>query len=227
MASVLVNVAYDTTRQFRGKGISTKVDSKKSNAYFRTSVDDFTLEEALQEKDSNILVYMYEGTDDNPVYQGITDTSLNIIKRYDLGMDITEEDVKAVLESTPIGVSPLIRLPEEYKDFEFLVRMCEKYERVRFCGGVLFCDGSCRFGCCGKDTLSSNNIKVPDGDYIKEGCTCALKKIEEVDTELYPVEKSQRSTKSRTKTKSGSKPKEPKKKVKMFGNILGGQTVEL
>lgn len=222
--SVIVKTSYDNAKQYRGKGVATKIGSKNHNVFFKAIVDDFTIEEALQNSDSNIVMYDYQGTTTNPIYLGIDSTDLYIAKSYEYGNDITENDIIEVLNEVPNGVTPIIKLPEDYKDFEFVCRMCDKYSRIRFCGGIMFCAEGCRIGCCGRDVLNDAGIKYSDSNSIKEGCACALDIMSDEGLELVVTEK---KVKSASKSKKASGGTAKKQKTKMFGDLLGGFSVEL
>lgn len=222
--SVIVKTSFDNAKQYYGKGVSVKLGSKNHNVFFKVILDDFTIDEALSLKDSNILMYDYQGTTTHPTYAGLSNTDLYIAKSCDFGNDINEDDVVSFINSVPTGVVPIIKVPEDFKNFEFVCRMCDKYPRVRFCGGILFCAEGCRLGCCGRDILDDAGIKYSDNNNIKEGCACALNIISDEGIELIVSEKKVREKK--TKTSSGGA-KKPKAKTKMFGDLFGGFSVEL
>lgn len=221
--SVIVRTSYDNAKQYRGKGVSVKIGNKNHNVLFKVIVDDFSIEEALKSKDSNIIMYDYQGMTSNPIYLGIEDTDIYISKSYEYGSDICEEDIVELLNDVPKGVIPIAKLPKDYKNFEFVCRMCDKYPRVRFCGGVLFCAEGCRVGCCGRDILDSAGVKYSDNNYIKEGCACALNVISDEGLELVVSEKKIKEKKQKSSSTGGTK----KQKTKMFGDLFGGFSVEL
>lgn len=226
--SVIVRTSFDNAKQYKGKGVSTKVGNKNHNVFFKVIIDDFTIEEALKNNDSNIIMYEYQGTTTNPIYLGVEDTDLYITKSYEFGNDISESDIEDLLNRTPNGIVPIIKLPEDFKGFEFVCRMCDKYPRVRFCGGIMFCADGCRVGCCGRDVLDNAGIKYKDSNYIKEGCACSLDIISDEGLEL---EVSEKKTKVERKSKSSSCKSSSrgtkKQKTKMFGDFLGGFNLEL
>lgn len=221
--SVIVKTSYDIASQYRGKCVSTSVGGKKHNVYFRVTLDDFTLEDALQGSDDNIVMYEYQGMVSNPVYRNIENTSLYIVEYREVCNDISEDDIKTILEEVPDGVTPVIKLPTEYNDFEFICRMCDKYPRVRFCGGTLFCAVGCRIGCCGHDILERHGVKFKDKKYIKEGCACGLPVISDEGLTFTVSDKRTKST--RTKKSGGSSKSKPKKKS--FNDMFGSTSVAL
>lgn len=223
--SVIVRTSFDKAKQYNGKGVEVKLGSKKHNVFFKVIIDDFSIEEALESGvDPNIVVYDYQGMTSNPIYLGVDSTDLYITKSYEFGNDITESDILGILKEVPKGVVPIIKLPSDYKDFEFVCRMCDKYDRLRFCGGIMFCAEGCRIGCCGRDILESAGISYPDGSYIKEGCACELDIISDEGLELVVTEKKTIKKKSTSKKASGGTKKQ---KNKMFGDLLSGFNVEL
>lgn len=219
--SVIVRTSFDNAKRYYGKGVVTKIGNKKHNVFFKVIVDDFSIDEALKSDDSNIVMFDYRGMVTNQTYLGIESTNLYVSKTYEYGSNISEQDIVDVINEVPKGVVPIIKLPDDYKDFEFICRVCDKYDRVRFCGGTLFCADGCRIGCCGRDVLDNAKIKYPDGNYIKEGCACALDIISDEGLELEITDKKVRS--ERKKSSSGVK----RQKTKMFGDLLGGFTVDL
>ena len=220
--AVIVKTSFDNAKQYKGKGVYTKIGNKKHNVYFKVIVDDFSIEEALNTNDSNIIMYDYQGMTSNPVYLGIEETNSYIAKTYENGNNITETDIIAVINEVPNGVVPIIKLPDDYKDFEFICKMCDKYSRLRFCGGCMFCAVGCRIGCCGRDVLENAGIKFTDNNYIKEGCACALDIISDEGIELEVTERKIKTT-ERKKSSGGAK----RQKTKMFGDLFGGFSVEL
>ena len=223
--SVIVRTSFDVAKQYKGKGVVTKVGNKNHNVFFKVIVDDFSIEEALQGNDSNIVMYDYQGTTTNPTYLGIDSTDLYIAKSYEYGNDLSENDILEVLNEVPQGVTPIIKLPNDYKNFEFVCRMCDKYPRLRFCGGIMFCADGCRIGCCGRDILDNAGIKYSDNNNIKEGCACALDIISDEGIELTVTEKKVRAERKKSSKSSSGGVK--KQKTKMFGDLLGGFNVEL
>lgn len=223
--SVIVRTSYDNAKEYKGKGVSTKIGNKKHSVFFKVIIDDFSIEEALNNFDSNIIMYDYQGTLSNPLYLGIDDSNIYISRSYEFGNDITENDIIEVINEVPKGVTPIIKLPEDYKDFEFVCRMCDKYPRIRFCGGVMFCATGCRLGCCGRDILDNAGIKYQDNSYIKEGCSCALSIISDEGLDLEITEKKVKEKKKKSSTSSSTTSR--KTKTKMFGDLLGGFSVEL
>lgn len=221
--SVIVRTSFENAKQYKGKGVSTKIGNKNHNVFFKVIVDDFSIEEALSSNDSNIVMYDYQGMISNPVYLGIAETSIYITKSYEYGNDVSESDILEVLNEVPAGVTPIIKLPSDYKNFEFVCRMCDKFPRIRFCGGIMFCAEGCRIGCCGRDILDDAGIKYSDSSSIKEGCACALDIISDEGLELTISEKKAKSERKKSSSSSGTK----KAKTNMFGDLLGNFNVEL
>lgn len=202
--SVLVKVGYETASNFRGKGVGTKVGNKKHQVYFKLYCDDTNLKECLDlaRHSANVVMLEYQGIPlalENENIEGVYITQV-----HDYGMNLCEEDVRDVVETTPKGVTPVIRLPLEYNDMQFIYNMSQKYSQIRFCGGTVFCLDGCRLGCCGRDILDSKGIKYNENQYIHEGCCCALETLNEEDVELVESkvkEKKSQSGGTRTKKK--------------------------
>lgn len=219
--SVIVKTSYEEASQYKGKGVSVKIGSKTHNVYFKVVIDDCNISDALNNNDSNIIMYEYQGLSTNPIYLSLNTSNLYITKSYEFGADINESDIVQVISETPEGVTPIIKIPQDYKDFEFVCRMCDKYERIRFCGGIMFCAEGCRIGCCGRDVLEDMEIKHGDTNYIKEGCGCALNVISGEGLDLIISDKKAKS--ERKKSTGGTK----KQKTKMFSDLFGGFSMEL
>lgn len=211
--SVLVKVGYETANKFRGKGVGTKVGNKKHQVYFKLYCDDTNLKDCidLARNSANVVMLEYQGIPlalENEDLHGVYITQV-----HDYGMNLCEEDIQDIIDTTPTGVTPIVRLPLEYNNMKFIYDMSQKYKPIRFCGGTVFCLDGCSLGCCGRDILDSKGIKYNENQYIHEGCCCALETLTEEDVEL--VESKVKERKSRAST--GGK---GSKKTVMFKDLL-------
>lgn len=219
--SIIVKSDLSRAEEFTGKSVVAKIGKKKLPVVFRVTVDDFTVEEAIDvaKRDSNILMLNYVGSQGG--LSQVNPQGVYIAWSIDVGNDVSEDDIQKCVEATPPGVTLVVKVPEDYKNIRFLYEMSEKYQSVRFCGGCLFCFDECKFGCCGKDICSARGIKFDDTEYIKEGCSCAIPVFDIADVELSVATSKAKSSNS---THKKSKPN----KVAMFSSLLyGNGKVEL
>lgn len=221
MAAVIVKTTLDTAKEYSGKSVSTKISGKKHQVYFNVEVDDFNIEDAiaLASRDKNIVVLNYVGTND--YITRVSDfKGVYITWGRELGGEIDESDIAHIEEVTPDGVTPVIQLPATYNNIRFLSDMCDKYKRVRFCGGYLYSFDNCRFGCCGRDILSKLSIKFDEEERVHDGCSCALPVFDEAAVELVASAKSSHGgNNSESRNKVG--------KSQRFSSILMGGSVEM
>lgn len=223
MANIIVRTTLDVAKEYTDKTVTTKLHGKKHHVYFKVEVDDFNIEEALQiaSKGSNIVVLDYVGTNDYILrvsdFKGVYITWCR-----ELGMELSESDISHIEEITPEGVTPVIKLPEAYKNIRFVHDMSTKYKRVRFCGGTLYCFDDCRFGCCGRDILSKLDIKFDEEDRVHTGCCCALPVVEDVGLEFVATAKAVRKTSSGEKSKKTTKTTKTPKPSKYSSLLVRG-----
>lgn len=222
--AVIVKANLEQVKEYKNKNVSLKIGNKKHQVYFRVEADDFSLLDAIEhaKTDRNVVMLEYAGSDnfiksvavapsDNFPYVGVS---------YEVGMNLSEEDIVNALAEYPEWSTIIIKLPDEYKNLEFLYNMCQKYPRIRFCGGYTFSIDGCRLGCCGRDILEKKNIKVSDSEYLKIGCSCALQTLQFDDVDLSISLKAERTS----NTSSGTKSPASKRSAK-FGSLLGGDKV--
>ena len=169
--SLIVRVDYNIAKQYKNKSVSTTLDGKKHNVYFKVVCDDFTVADCVElaKNSGNIIMLDYQGLETNIDTKGVY-----VGKSYECGLDVNETDIENILASTPNGVTPIIKLPEGFTNIETIWRLCGKYKNIRFCGGSLFCADGCRIGCCGLDVLDKKGIKHTKDEYFKVGCCCGF-----------------------------------------------------
>lgn len=221
MAIAVVKTSLDVAKEYTGKSVSTKVHGKRYQVFFKVEVDDFNLEEAIAyaSRDKNIITLEYVGTND--YIMRVNDfKGVYITWSKELGMEFNESDIAHVEETTPDGVTPVIKLPAEYKNIRFIYNMSKKFSRIRFCGGHIYAFDGCRFGCCGRDILMRLNIKFNEEERVHEGCSCAVPVFEDSVVDLDATVKSVRnSNNSEAKNRVG--------KSQRFSSLLVGGSVEM
>lgn len=212
--SIIVKTDFETAKAYAGKNVYTKFDGRKHQVFFRVFVDDSTLSDGIAlSRDKNVLMLLYVGSDSYLSTYDFTNCGTYIGVSKEVGNDLTESDINTMLSCLPEAVTLILKLPEDYKDIRFLYEMSQKYKRVRFCGGTLFCFDECNFGCCGRELLDKQGIKYDKESYLKEGCCCALQSVDGIDLE-YTV--SARTERYSTSKSSGTK----KAKVSKFSELL-------
>lgn len=208
--SVILRVSYREALKYKGKTVNCTVDGKKHNAYFKVICDDLDLESCIElaKTSKNILMLDYQGIDGAEVPDGIY-----VGKSFDWGSNITDSDVDNIVENElPKGMTAIIKLPDGYKNIEFVWRMSQKYPNVRFCGGTFFCATGCNLGCCGIDILDKRGIKHTDSSYMREGCCCGFQVLDLSDVSDISV--------GEVKQKSSSSSSSKKKPKISFSSLL-------
>ena len=210
---LIAKTDYEVANRFRNIGATTKIGNKKHQVFFKVYCDDLTIDECLDlfRASRNVLMLEYQG---NLSTLAIKDLKgVYITKVYDFGNNITEEEIKDVVEELPDGMVGIIRVPQEYSDMHFVYNMSQKYPNIRFCGGTMFCFDGCRIGCCGRDILDKNGIKYDKNQYMFEGCSCAIETVLADDIELEEGKPYKSSDGKGSGSKKSSK--SSKKAVKM------------
>ena len=212
--SILSNIDYDAAFQFKGCNLSTKYNGKKHKVYLRLVCDDLTLSDGLNlaKLCPSIVAIEYTGAESNETFMNLgTDNSLYVYKLYEHGNNITENDVKLILESTPVGVTPVIHLPDTFVDLHFIYKMCKSYPRVRFCGGNLFCVDGVRLGCIGVDILDKLDIKYTSDCYAIGNKMDVLECVDLNDLKLDISTKPEKAVKKKSPSKRSSSSSSSKK----------------
>lgn len=232
--SVIVKASYETASKYANDRVISKVNNKKHQVYFRVPCDDYSLNSCIElaKNSSNIIMLDYEGLSMSPSFLALTQpVGVYIGIKIDVGMDLSEDDLIRIMNDTPLGVTPIIKLPNEYKNIRFVSDMSHKYDRLRFCGGTMFNLEGCRLGCCGADILESRGIKFPADEMMHCGCSCGLEVVDEeglefeVSTKSVKKPKSPKATKVKKEKSSSSAPK--KKSSSSFTSLLSNELEDL
>ena len=171
---VLVKCRISDIKKYIGKRVKGLVNGKEVVLYFRLLCDEMDVMDGIDlvAKNDNILLLDYIGSDFCPVYMNLTKETVGdvcVIRITDVETELTEKFVGGVVNDTPSGVIPVLRLPEKFKDLELLYKLNQIYPNVRFCGGTLFVVEGCNIGCCKKGV--SYDL---DAFYRNGVCDCAL-----------------------------------------------------
>ena len=220
--AILINTDVDTVKEYRNKTVFAKVANKKQQIVFKINADASSFDEAVAESKANKNVAMieFQGSADFLNEKELDDSNVYVGVIHNVGSDITEEDIQNVLSWFPSWVTVIFKLPEDYKDIYFLHKMCEKYSRVRFAGGVLFDIDGVRVGCVGFDTLRKMDVKVPKDDLIKYDCIDVIpteRSLEELDLKVVVGKVINTAGRSKSST---PKEKKPKVKINEFDSFL-------
>lgn len=230
--AMLVRADYDTVSKYRGRSVYTLVGSKKQKVYFVLICDDLNLAESinLAKASKNILMVEYQGLVNNEVYQNInTNQGIYIGVVRDFGCNISEEDIIGVLDEVPEGITPIFNVPVDFKDLNFVWKMCNKYSRIRFSGGTLFNINGVRLGRIGVDILESEKIKFSMDCYKLVG-TLDVMEVISSDGLVFESGGKVESKTPKSSTKSSSSEKKSKssggsKKTVMFSDLLGVKNI--
>ena len=221
--AIISSVDYSTALSYKGMNLSAKYNNKKQKVYLKLNCDDFTLADCLElaRLSKNILMINYQGVDSNPTYLNLTgDTGIYIGKVIDFGNNITLEDIARIDSQVPAGVVPIINLPEDYTNLEFLWKASKQFPRVRYSGGKLFAVDGIKVGQVGIDILSKIESKIDvDCFNLNSRTDC----VELVDINTLEITASTKAEKSpREKKSSSSSANTPKKKAptQTFGNLF-------
>lgn len=190
--AVIVKADVETVSQFSSGSVFTLNGKQKIPAYFRLLVDDFTLDDAIEayRGDNNIVALDYVGNlDILHEYNRARLQGIYMVREFEFGDNITEEDIVDMINRVPAEVTVLVKLSETYKDMRFVQTMCKKYRNLRFSGGILFALEGCRLGCCSKDILTERGVRLKSEDFIKTGNGCALEYINATSADLFLKEK--------------------------------------
>lgn len=220
--SIICKVDYATALKYKGMNLSTKYNNKKHKVYLKLIGDDFTLTDciALAKVSKNILMIEYQGLQSNTTYENLTeDAGVYIGRVYDFGNNITEEDVEKIVASTPAGITPVIKLPDDYKDLYSIYKFSQIHPTVRFCGGHLFAIEGIKVGAIGVDILDKLQDKYSLDCFKLDDTEDVLESVDINELEIDATTKPERVK----KTSSGSNKsvsKKTSKKVSIF-DIFG------
>lgn len=221
--SIICKVDYATALKYKGLNLSTKYNNKKHKVYLKLIGDDFTITDsiALAKVSKNILMVEYQGLQSNSAYEELTEnTGVYVGRVYDFGNNITEEDVEKIVGDTPKGVTPVIKLPDDYKDLYNIYQISKVFPTVRFCGGHLFAIEGVKVGAIGVDVLDKLQDKYPLDCYKLDGTEDVLEDVDITGLEIDTTSKPERAKKSSSGGSNKSAQKKSSKKVSIF-DIFG------
>lgn len=226
--AIIVKADYNVVFAYNGKKVTTKYNGKKHQVLFKLACDDTNLREsiALAKVSENIIMLDYQGLANTPEYLSlIGDTGVYIARTFEFGNNFTEADIQGVLDETPSGITPIIKLQNDFNNLELIYKLCNQFPRVRFCGGHLFCLSDCRIGCCGLDIMEKSGIKYSVDSYNKTGCCCALEVVDYMGLELEASTKTVKQSSPRTPKEK--KPNKPRKTMKFSDLLYANGKVDL
>ena len=220
--SLIAHVDYSTALNYKGLSLSTKYNGKKHKVYLKLICDDFTLKESIElaKGSKNILMLEYQGLDTNPVYSNLGNTGVYIGRVIEFGNNLTEDDLTRIVNDTPEGVTPIVRLPDDFKDLRFLWDMTKKFGKVRFCGGTLFSIKGVNVGAIGVDILDAHEIKYEPSSFMVIGTDDVIESVGIDELEITTSSKSESKGSSKPKKSSSGKKKSPTKPQVTFSSML-------
>lgn len=204
--SIICNVDFSTAQKYRGKSLSAKYSNKKHRVYLKLVCDDSTLQECIElaKQSKNILMISYQGLGSWEHFKASV-SGVYVGYGMDFGVDISEEDIERALVDIPDGITPIIHLPESFKDMEFLWRVSKKFPRLRFSGGQLFSIAGVKVGEIGVDVLERHDVKFGAESYRLRFGVDAVENVAisslEIDASGKPESTSTRKPKSTTSAK--------------------------
>lgn len=171
-------VPYTEVEKFRGYRVGVQQKKRKERVYFYSYIDKTVdIGDLL---DDNVLVYecigdlTIEQERELEKVQGVY-----IIKKHKVD-ELSNSIVEKIIANTEKGVTPVIELPKDFKDYEMLCRLNDAYQGVRYQGGYLFDDGICRIGVFGSDIIKKGKKgKKSFSNHIKDGVYDNVEYLEE------------------------------------------------
>ena len=219
---------YEQAKEYANAIVSGVVGKKKyDDVFFRVRCDDTNLADTIQLVKANqkFICVDYNGMEEFEGYVNLTeDVGVLIIRVFEYGNNITETDVQELLDSTPSGVTPVIKMPEDFKDLHLVWKFSRKFPKVRFCGGNLFSLDGCRLGCCGKELFMSLNVKEKNFELDKVGCSCYF---DVYDIDEIKLKISKKKAKRNVKAKSSANKNKSKKPKISFVDLMAGHTLSI
>lgn len=220
--AIISSVDYSTALSYKGMNLSTKYNNKKQKVYLKLNCDDLTLADCLElaRLSKNIVMINYQGIDTNVTYLSLTeDSGIYIGKVIDFGNNITLEDIQRIENQVPKGVVPIINLPEDYNNLEFIWRASKKFPRVRFSGGNLFAIEGVKIGQVGVDILSKFETKLDASVYSSDGRTDCVDVVDINTLEITVSAKAEKAPRER-KSSSGTGTQKKKTPTASFGSLF-------
>ena len=208
--SVIVKTDLKKYEQYANANVKADIDGKGHKVLFEIVCDEVTVRECVSaaKQNSNILFVNYQGDITDTSYLNLNKlvtSGANVCKCCCYGCNIDESDVERALQEVPDGVSPVIELPDEYSNLEFIWRMCKKYPRVRFIGGDLLGVDGVRLGYAGYSDSQVKSFRVSpenvesDNDYMG----LDFKNIDDVELSVVSVNAVKAQPKQKVTKKSG------------------------
>lgn len=224
--SIICKVDYSTALKYKGLNLKAKYNGKKHQVCLKVVCDDFTLQECIElaKSSPSIVMLEYQGLETNKSYLDLKPCGVYIGKVFDLGNNFTRDDIVSIDTDTPDGVVPIIHLPDDFNNIEFIWKLSKEFNRIRFCGGYLFNIEGIKIGAVGSDILSSGNFKLNSEESIYQGIDDV---IEQADISILDIETTATKSES-TKSLNKSPKSAPKKKQSVsFANLLFGNNITI
>ncbi len=159
-------------RPYENATITAKASKgRRKIAKFIIDMDDYNYTEILDiaSKCKHIVQVNYIGSDELLATLQIPQ-NLYVTKTYDLVDMNNITEIQNFLSTVPNGITPVLRIPEQHKDNEVLMRwsygISTLYPNIRVVGGNFFYIEGARVGYIGKDMLEALGDKdTPNYEY--------------------------------------------------------------
>lgn len=186
-------------------GIKTNYNGKVKSHYIRYIVDEFSIDSALKDAETNkwIVALDYQG-DYQYLYNFNKEPKIPVIVTKEL-KEINEMTVSFCMSMLPNWVIVVIKTPKDFHDMKMIECLSKKYKNIRFCGGKFLRLPCCSIGCIQREDIPS---KIPESkiSYYTEGCACImptlpLEEVEGVDMLFKDKEEEKKIEKEENKKK--------------------------
>ena len=202
---MILKIDYD---DMMGTGISVIKGKARKKPDIIMVVNESNVVDAVAKYGSMVRRFLYDG-EEYGVLNGL-DCSKLMVKVVVGSGEENMEAIDAKLSVIP-DVNVILSFAEGYSNMYLVKEVCQRYSRVRVCGGH-FCqlDGV-RLGCISKD-----DVQRLTRNFVCKGCACCEKpcSLGDFEVEFSKEKSSERKTKSRVDGKT--------KKSKLPSNMVLG-----
>lgn len=196
-----------------GTGISVIKGKAKKKPDIIMVVNESNVADAIVKYGSMVKRFLYTGVEYG-VLNGLDCSKLMVKVVVDSGEE-NMEVIDAKLSAVP-DVNVVLSFAEGYSNMHFIRDVCQRYSRVRVCGGH-FCQlEGVRLGCVSKD-----DVQRLTRNYVCKGCACCEKPCSLKDFEVKFIKEQEKSGAER-KTKSGTDGVGRTKKSNLPPNMILG-----
>lgn len=153
---------FEDIKPYENTSVTAKGTGRKQTAKFIIDIDDYNYKEVFEyARNCNHIIHAnYIGSDELLQTIQIPD-GLYVTKTYTL-VDINDStEITNFVNTIPQGITPVIRIPEQYKDLDILMMWvyytCANYPTIRVVGGNFFALEGTRVGYIGRDMYETDD----------------------------------------------------------------------